>query len=252
VRTWRVTLAENGRSEIRIVKAYKLLRAILNTTADDGRIKRNPCRIKGADQEYSPERPVASVPQVYALADQMPPRFRVFVLAAAFTGLRWGELIALRRCDVDTDEQTIRVPRRLAQLNSRQMVAGPTKSEAGFRTVALPELIVDDVCDHLTRFAKLGDSALIFVATPATTWRPRPEPPRRNSCIGWDTGACGPRSSISTPQANATRRSRRRSAGGHVWHARRPRRKPRTSPMTREKTVRRVPPHGPLMAHAGC
>jgi integrase len=163
VRTWRVTLAENGRSEIRIAKAYKLLRAILNTAADDGRIKRNPCRIKGADQEYSPERPVASVPQVYALADQMPPRFRVLVLAAAFTGLRWGELIALRRCDVDTDEKTIRVPRRLAQLSSGQMVAGPTKSEAGFRTVALPELIVDDVRDHLTRFAKSGDAALIFV-----------------------------------------------------------------------------------------
>lgn len=163
VRTWRVTLAENGRSEIRIAKAYKLLRAVLNTAADDGRIKRNPCRIKGADQEYSPERPVASVPQVYALADEMPARFRVFVLAAAFTGLRWGELIALRRCDVDTDEKTIRVPRRLAQLSSGQMVAGPTKSEAGFRTVALPELIVDDVRDHLTRFAKSGDAALIFV-----------------------------------------------------------------------------------------
>jgi integrase len=163
VRTWRTTLAENGRSEIRITKAYKLLRAILNTAADDGRIKRNPCRIKGADQEYSPERPVASVPKVYALADQMPPRFRVFILAAAFTGLRWGELIALRRCDVDTEERTVRVPRRLAQLNSGQMVAGPTKSAAGFRTVALPELIVDDLSDHLKEFVKSDDSALVFV-----------------------------------------------------------------------------------------
>jgi integrase len=163
VRSWRVTLAEEGRSEIRVAKAYKLLRAILNTAVDDGRIKRNPCRIKGADQEHSPERPVASVPQVYALADQMPARFRVLVLAAAFTGLRWGELIALRRCDLDTEERTVRVPRRLAQLSSGRMVAGPTKSAAGFRTVALPELIVDDLRDHLNMFAGSGDTALVFV-----------------------------------------------------------------------------------------
>ena len=37
-----------GRSEDRAAKAYKLLRAIFNTALDDGRIKRNPCRIKGA------------------------------------------------------------------------------------------------------------------------------------------------------------------------------------------------------------
>ena len=163
VRSWRVDLAEAGRSEIRIAKAYKLLRAIMNTAVDDERIKRNPCRIKGADQEFSPERPVASVPQVFALADAMPLRFRAFVLAAAFTGLRWGELIALRRCDVDVDGLTVRVPRRLAQLGSGRMVVGPTKSAAGFRTVALPELIAGDLREHVDRFAGAGDDALIFV-----------------------------------------------------------------------------------------
>jgi integrase len=163
VRSWRVTLAEEGRSEIRVAKAYKLLRAIMNTAVDDERIKRNPCRIKGADQEHSPERPIASVPQVYALADQMPERFRALVLAAAFTGLRWGELIALRRCDVDLRQRTVRVPRRLAQLGSGQMVVGPTKSAAGFRTVALPELILDDLSDHLRKFAGSGDDALLFL-----------------------------------------------------------------------------------------
>jgi integrase len=163
VRTWRATLAEEGRSEIRVAKAYKLLRAIMNTAVDDERIKRNPCRIKGADQEYSPERPVATVTQVFALADEMPARFRALVLAAAFTGLRWGELIALRRCDVDVDELTVRVPRRLAQLSSGRMVAGPTKSAAGFRTVALPEVIAGDLRDHMTRFAGSGDDGLLFV-----------------------------------------------------------------------------------------
>lgn len=163
VRTWRSTLLDEGRTAIRVAKAYKLLRAILFTALDDGRIKRNPCRIKGADQEYSPERPVATVLEVFALADRMPTRFRALVLAAAFSGLRWGELIALRRRDIELDKPAIRVPRKFAQLNSGEMVAGPTKSAAGLRTVALPELILADLRLHLEQHVGDGPDALVFV-----------------------------------------------------------------------------------------
>ncbi|MEV0678084.1 tyrosine-type recombinase/integrase [Actinosynnema sp. NPDC050436] len=163
VRSWRQHLLDNGRSATTTAKAYRLLRAILNTALDDNRIKRNPCRIKGADQEKAPERPVASVPQVFTLAESMPPRFRLLVLAAAFTGLRWGELIGLRRGDVDLDAPTVKVPRRLAQLNSGKLVAGPPKSEAGYRTVALPDILVDDFRRHLMAFVGAGPEALMFV-----------------------------------------------------------------------------------------
>ncbi|MBB5957706.1 integrase [Saccharothrix tamanrassetensis] len=162
VRTWRANLLDNGRSETTTAKAYRLLRAIMNTALDDHRIKRNPCRIKGADQEKAPERPVASIEQVFTLAEAVPPRFRVLILAAAFTGLRWGELIALRRCDVDLDGPTVRVPRRLAQLSSGKLVEGPPKSAAGFRTVALPDILVDDFRRHLMAFVKAGPEELIF------------------------------------------------------------------------------------------
>jgi hypothetical protein len=43
------------------VKAYRLLRAIMNTAVEDGLIRRNPCRIKGAGSEDSPEGPVLTV-----------------------------------------------------------------------------------------------------------------------------------------------------------------------------------------------
>ncbi len=162
VRTWRRHLLDNGRSDTTTAKAYRLLRAIMNTALDDNRIKRNPCRIKGADQEKAPERPVATVEQVFTLSETVPPRFRVLILAAALTGLRWGELIALRRCDVDLDAPSVRVPRRLAQLNSGQLVEGPPKSAAGFRTVAMPEILVDDFRRHLMAFVKAGPEELIF------------------------------------------------------------------------------------------
>jgi integrase len=75
----------------------------MNTAVDDGLIKRNPCRIKGAGSEDSPERPVLSVSQVYALADAVGLRYRALILLAAFSSLRWSELAALRPEDIDPD-----------------------------------------------------------------------------------------------------------------------------------------------------
>lgn len=72
-----------------------------------------------------------------ALAEQMPARFSALIVAAAFSGLRWGELAALHRCDVGQAGGTVRVPRKLAALRNR-MEFGPPKSEAGNRRVALP------------------------------------------------------------------------------------------------------------------
>jgi integrase len=63
---------------------------------DDELIRRNPCRIKGAGTERSVERPTVTIEQVYAIVGGVRPWFRALVLLAAFTGLRWGELIALR------------------------------------------------------------------------------------------------------------------------------------------------------------
>ncbi len=72
-------------------------------------IRRNPCHIKAAGEEKSAERPVLAVPQVYALAAATDERYRALVLLAAFSSLRWGELAALRRSDIDIQGGTVRV-----------------------------------------------------------------------------------------------------------------------------------------------
>jgi len=62
----------------------------MTTAVDDGLIRRNPCRVKGAGQEDSPERPVISVPTLLELLDQVPPRYRALLLLATFASLRFG------------------------------------------------------------------------------------------------------------------------------------------------------------------
>lgn len=163
IRTWRSELIGSGRSESTAAKSYRLLRAVLNTAVGEDRlIQENPCRIRGYDKEPTSERPTGSVVEVYRLAEQMPTRYRMLVLFAAFTGLRWGELTALRRCDLDMTVGTVRVWRKFAELQSGERVAGPPKSASGRRTVALPPVLVEEVQRHLEMFVGAEPEALVF------------------------------------------------------------------------------------------
>ena len=144
-----------------MAKAYRLLKTIMTTAADDGAIRRNPCRIKGGGGESSPERVGLTVPQVFALSDAIGPRYRALVLLATFTSLRWGELCALRPSDIDMEARTVRVERSLTELQNGALAFGPPKSDAGRRTVGFPELIAPVVRWHLSCFAQ-EDDGLVF------------------------------------------------------------------------------------------
>jgi integrase len=162
IRTWRGRLLTGGTPEPQAVKAYRLLRAVFNTAVkEDGLVRENPCRIKGYDRDRIAERPIATVEQVYALADAMPERFYALVIVAALTGLRWGELAALERGDIDLAQGTVRVVRTLVKIGN-QLELGPPKSAAGVRVVALPEVAVEALREHLVDFVAEGDRALVF------------------------------------------------------------------------------------------
>jgi integrase len=74
------------------------------------------------------------------------------VLFAAFTGLRWGEIVAPRVCDLDLEQVTVRVVRKFAGLQNGRRAAGPPKSLAGVRTVAQPAVLVQVVREHVAEF----------------------------------------------------------------------------------------------------
>jgi hypothetical protein len=98
IREWRAALLAGGVSESMAAKAYRLLRAVLMTAVnEDELLRRNPCRIPGADQEQPAERPVLTLTQVTALADAMEERHRALILTTTFGCLRWGEVTALQR-----------------------------------------------------------------------------------------------------------------------------------------------------------
>lgn len=163
IREWRTALLDNGISETMAAKAYRLLRAVLMTAVkEDEILAKNPCRIPGADNEKPAERPVLTAGQVLALADVVPHRFRAMILVTTFGCLRWGEVTALQRQDIDPDAGTVRVRHAFVEQRGVGLVLGPPKSRAGRRTVALPGAIAPAVRDHLAEFVSSDPDAWVF------------------------------------------------------------------------------------------
>jgi integrase len=143
-------------------RSYALLKAVLNTAVADDLVDANPCRIRGASNAARARdvRP-ASVEELSAIVEAMPEHYRALVLIGAWCALRSGELLELRRRDVDVIQGTIRVERAVSWVRGKA-VTGTPKSAAGTRTVAMPPHILPVVTHHLEVFTGSAASALLF------------------------------------------------------------------------------------------
>jgi integrase len=162
VRSWLAGLHELGEvTPTTIAKAYRLLRRILNVAVEVGYLPRNPAVIKGAGLERAAEMRHVSIPQLHALAEAVPGRYRALVLVAGYGGLRWGELVGLRRRRVDLAGARIHVVEQLAEVAGKFIVS-PPKTAAGQRVVVLPAVAVAALADHLDDYAAPGPDGLVF------------------------------------------------------------------------------------------
>lgn len=178
VRSWYAHVTAEASAD-QAAKSYRLLRAILNTAIEDDRIARNPCRMRGAGTERAAERPMVDTDLVLALAEDIDDRLRALVLLAGFAGLRTGELLGLRREDIDLLHGHIEVRVQAQELTRRGRVVSDPKSDAGRRTVALPTLLNDVLQIHLDTYAQPGRAGVLFTSAdgqPIT---------RRRLSIGW-------------------------------------------------------------------
>jgi hypothetical protein len=101
------------------------------------------------------------------------------VLLATFASLRFGEVTALERADLDLEVGTVRVRRAFVEVRGKGLVVGPPKSRAGLRVVSIPPSVVEALRTHLAEHA--GPGALVFTV-------PNGAPVRRgnfNKLVGW-------------------------------------------------------------------
>ncbi len=144
--------------------AYGLLRTIMNTAIEDELIEANPCRIRGAGRAKVQHKAIpATLSELDLIVAAIPSRYKLMVLIAAWCGLRFGELVELRRSDIDTTNRTICVERG-ASLAFGEVVIGTPKTDAGRRVVAIPPHLIAAFDAHLSTQIGPERHALLFPA----------------------------------------------------------------------------------------
>ncbi len=160
VRRWHADVArQTGATAVR--QAYAVLRAVFNTAVSDEALHRNPCRIKGAGQAHTPERPLLGLDELEALVAAMPAELRALTTLAFWAHTRLGEVLALRRGDVQLDKGELRIERQAVEVDGEG--ARITEPKAGScRTVNLPTPAVDALRTHLQGLPPGLPSAPLF------------------------------------------------------------------------------------------
>jgi integrase len=106
----------------------------------------------------------------------MPDRLQLMVTLASWCALRFGEIVELRRGDIDLRQEVIRIRRAAVRTGGTYSITTP-KSDAGVRDVAIPPHIIPAIEAHLAKYVGRGRDSLIFPADsgghlqPATLYR---------------------------------------------------------------------------------
>jgi len=80
--------------------------------------------------------------EIAALVEAIHPHYRTFILTAVYTGMRQGELHALRVKRVDLMKRTVTVAESATQLNG-EIIYGTPKTEHSRRTIAIPSFLAE-------------------------------------------------------------------------------------------------------------
>jgi integrase len=169
----QITAEAAGRGVPRAcARENRVLHKVLTVAVEWGVIQRNPASIArppkvsgdGEIEILSEERAREVLQRLH---DQ--PLYRL-VLLGLTTGMRRGELLALRWCDINFDEASLRVERSLEETKAG-LHFKPPKTKAGRRTIGLPSSVVAELRAHWKehqelrlRFGmgKAPDDALVF------------------------------------------------------------------------------------------
>jgi integrase len=145
--------------------AYSVLRAVMNTAVEDKLISESPCRI---EQKAPEERDVEalSVEELEIVAAEVHEHYRVAAYILAWTSVRFGELIELRKKDIMDNGKVMKLRvRRGATRVGKKIVVGNAKTVRSKRPVTVPPHVAAMVRAHLSAHTHKGPEAFLVTTT---------------------------------------------------------------------------------------
>ena len=164
VQVWVSDLAAT-RSASTAIKAHRVLSLILSLAVRDGRLIRNPAEGVGLPREVQRDRRYLTHQQVQKLAQAAGDQ-GLAILFLAYTGVRFGEMAALRVGRVDVLRRQVEIADAVTAVNG-VLVWGTPKGHSR-RWVSVPRFVAEALADHVA--GKAADQ-LVFTSSNGTVLR---------------------------------------------------------------------------------
>lgn len=156
IQAWVPQLIAQGHAPSVVNKVVELLSRLLKVAVrDNRRIPYNPCEgvEKPPPRKVSPEdRRSPSYRQLDLIRAAMPKHHEDMLEFLEETGLRWSELIGLRRCYVDRKKRVVKVRHVIEEITGHPLTRKEyPKTEEGFRTIPLSPRALAAFDRHMER-----------------------------------------------------------------------------------------------------
>jgi integrase len=180
-----------GLSTAAVVKVHTVLHGALRQAVKLGLVGRNLTEAVEPPRPVETEKRALTPEQIKALlAAAAGDRLEALYWMATGTGLRQGELFALRWSDVDLEAGTLQVQRKVCRVGKLGLQEGQPKSRKGRRGTTLPAIVAAALRRYLDRQqAEAATHGASWRVSPTTRSAARPISPQRrsrpNCCQNW-------------------------------------------------------------------
>jgi integrase len=134
---------------------YRTLRRVLQAAVEKDRLLANPCAKVRPPKVPARAMAILTWAQSVALAETHPDHLKPMIYLALDTGMRWSELVGLRRGQLDLARHKVRVTEQLLRIGA-EWVRSPPKTSAGIRSITISASTADMLEHHLVDQAAAG------------------------------------------------------------------------------------------------
>ncbi|HEX9683216.1 MAG TPA: tyrosine-type recombinase/integrase [Acidimicrobiales bacterium] len=165
IENWLMDEIVDGLAPSSVHRHYRTLRRVLQVAVEKQKLPANPCDRVEPPRVPKREMVFLTWEQVVDLAESINERYRALIYLAVDTGMRWSELVGLRRAKVDLHRGKVRVTEQLIRLHSGEWHRKEPKTSSSVRSITVSSETTRIVAEHVDRYAEGDLDALVFTNT---------------------------------------------------------------------------------------